>query len=143
MIGIFDFDMTTGITQGKETASLSQFINPEIAVPDILSAKPTTLTKNRLTRYKKVYILTARSGGKNGEMRKALKKYFIQNGLYIPNNQIITAGDFDKNIPTAQKKQIILDSITRVYKQTVHFYDDDTNNVEYAKSVNWVKAFQV
>lgn len=143
MIGVFDFDMTTGITKGKETASLSQFINPEIAVPDILSAKPTSITKNRITRYKKVYILTARSGGNKGEMRKALKKYFMQNGLYIPNNQIITAGDFGKNMPTAQKKQLILNSITTQYKQTVHFYDDDSNNVEYARSVSWVKAIQV
>ncbi len=143
MIGVFDFDMTTGITQGKETASLSQFKNPEIAVPDILSAKPTTITKNRLTKYKKVFILTARSGGNKGEMKNALKKYFIQNGVYIPNNQIITAGDFGYNMTTAQKKQLILSSITKQYKQVVHFYDDDTNNVEYAKSVNWVKSFQV
>jgi hypothetical protein len=143
MIGVFDFDMTTGITQGKETASLSQFTNPEIAVPDILSAKPTSITKNRLTKYNRVFILTARSGGYRGEMRNALKKYFMQNGVYIPNNQIITAGDFGYNMTTAQKKQFILSNITRRYKQVIHFYDDDTNNVEYARSVRLVQSFQV
>lgn len=143
MIGFFDFDMTTGITQGRETPSLSEFKNPEFAVQDILSAKPTHITKNVMNRYSKVFILTARSGGTKGEMRNALHKYFLQNGIYIPTNQIIMVGDLMRDKRTAEKKSIVLNRLTKYFRQTVHFWDDDTHNVEYAKSVNRVKAIQV
>lgn len=143
MIGFFDFDMTTGITKGKETPSLSQFKNPEFAVQDILNAKPTHITKRVMNRYSRVFILTARSSGNNGEMRNALHRYFLQNGIYIPTKQIIMVGDFMKDKKTAEKKSIVLNRLTKQFKQTVHFWDDDSNNVEYAKSVSWVKSIQV
>lgn len=143
MIGFFDFDMTTGITKGKETPSLSEFKNPEFAVEDILNAKPTPITKKVMSRYSKVFILTARSSGNNGEMRNALHRYFLQNGIYIPNNQIIMVGDLMKNKKTYEKKKIVLNRLSEQFRQTVHFWDDDTNNVEYAKSVSWVKSIQV
>lgn len=143
MIGFFDFDMTTGITKGKETPSLSEFKNPEFAVQDILNAKPTYITKNIMIRYSKVFILTARSGGNSGEMRNALHRYFLQNGIYIPTKQIIMVGDIMKDKKTAEKKSIVLNRLTKQFKQTVHFWDDDSNNVEYAKSVSWVKSIQV
>lgn len=143
MIGFFDFDMTTGITKGKETPSLSQFKNPEYAVQDILNAKPTTITKKVMNRYSKVFILTARNGGKNNEMRNAMKKYFMQNGIYIPTKQIITLGDYMKDRKTAEKKAVVLNRMSQQFGQTVHFWDDDNDNVRYAKCLDRVKTFQV
>jgi hypothetical protein len=143
MIGFFDFDMTTGITKGKETPSLSQFKNPEYAVQDILNAKPTTITKRVMNRYSKVFILTARNGGKNNEMRNAMKRYFMQNGIYIPTKQIITLGDYMVNSKTAEKKSVVLNRMSQQFGQTVHFWDDDNDNVRYAKCLDRVKTFQV
>jgi hypothetical protein len=143
MIGFFDFDMTTGITKGKETPSLSQFKNPEYAVQDILNAKPTTITKRVMNRYSKVFILTARNGGKNNEMRNAMKRYFMQNGIYIPTKQIITLGDYMKDRKTAEKKAVVLNRMSQQFGQTVHFWDDDNDNVRYAKCLDRVKTFQV
>lgn len=143
MIGIFDFDMTTGITKGKETPSLSQFKNPEFASQDILNAKPTTITKKVMNRYSKVFILTARNAGKNNEMRNAMKRYFMQNGIYIPNNQILMLGDYMKDRKTAEKKAVVLNRMTQHFGQTVDFWDDDNDNVRYAKCLDRVRTFQV
>lgn len=143
MIGFFDFDMTTGITKGKETPSLSQFKNPEFASQDILNAKPTTITKKVMNRYSKVFILTARNAGKNNEMRNAMKRYFMQNGIYIPNNQILMLGDYMKDRKTAEKKAVVLNRMTQYFGQTVDFWDDDNDNVRYAKCLDRVRTFQV
>lgn len=139
MIGFFDFDMTTAITIGKETPSLSQFKDCGFAVEDILNAKRTTIT-NRMKKYNQVYILTARSSG-NGKMRNAMKKYFMQNGIYIPNNRIIMLGDWTTNLSTAEKKRIALKKYTKRLGK-VHFYDDDSKNVEYSKTLNQVITYQ-
>jgi 5S rRNA maturation endonuclease (ribonuclease M5) len=141
MIGFFDFDMTSAVTKGKETPSLSQFRNVEFATQDILNAKPTKLVQ-RMKKYNQVYILTARSSG-CGKMRKAIKNYFMKNGLYIPNKNILMVGDYMQDKKTAEKKAIVLNRFTSINKQVVHFWDDDSDNVEYAKSVKLVKAFQV
>jgi hypothetical protein len=143
MIGFFDFDMTTAITKGKETPSFSQFKNPEFAVEDILNAKPTKITKSVMNRYKKVFILTARNDGKNNEMSNAMQKYFMQNGIYIPNNQILMLGDYMKDRKTAEKKSVVLNRLSKHFKQTIHFWDDDNDNVRYAKCLDRVKTFQV
>lgn len=45
MIGVFDFDGTTGITVAKETPCLWQFRNVEFATNDILSARPTIIVE--------------------------------------------------------------------------------------------------
>lgn len=138
MIGFFDFDMTTAITIGKETPSLSQFKDSRFAVRDILNAKPTSLTR-RMKKYRKVYILTARSSG-NGKMRNAMKKYFLQNGIYIPTSRILMLGDWETNLSTAEKKATVLESFSRKLGK-VDFYDDDIRNVEYGGSVNRVSGF--
>ena len=141
MIGFFDFDMTTAITQGKETPSLSQFKDIGFATQDILHAKPTRVVQ-RMKGYREVYILTARSSG-NGQMRKAIKSYFKRNGIYIPNRNILMVGDYMQDKRTAEKKAIVLNRFARQTRQDIHFWDDDSHNVEYAKCVNGVKAFQV
>jgi 5S rRNA maturation endonuclease (ribonuclease M5) len=141
MIGFFDFDMTTAITQGKETPSLSQFKDIGYATQDILNAKPTKIVR-RMKDYHQVYILTARSSG-NGKMRDSIKRYFKKNGVYIPTRNIIMVGDYMQDKKTAEKKAIVLNRFASQIKQTIHFWDDDSNNVEYAKYVNRVKAFQV
>lgn len=141
MIGFFDFDMTTAITIGKETPSLSQFKDCGFAVNDILNAKPTSIT-NRMKRYNSVYILTARSSG-NGKMRDAMQKYFLRNGIYIPKNRILMVGDYMQNIPTSQKKAIVLNHYANQLNQNIDFWDDDKYNVENARSVNRVRSFQV
>ena len=138
MIGFFDFDMTTAITSGKETPSLSQFTDCGFAVPDILNAKPTALTR-RMKKYRKVYILTARSSG-NGRMRKAMQKYFIQNGIYIPNYQIIMLGDYSSSLSTAQKKAKVLKAYARKVGK-IDFYDDDVHNIEHSRYVENVSSF--
>ena len=143
MIGFFDFDMTTGITKGKETPSLSEFRNPEYAVEDILNAKSTIITKKVMKRYSRIFILTARSNGKNNEMKNAMKKYFMQNGIYIPNNQILMLGDYMKDRKTAEKKSVVLNRMTQYFGQTVDFWDDDNDNVRYAKCLDRVRTFQV
>ena len=104
MIGVFDFDGTTGITVAKETPCLWQFRNVEFATNDILSARPTKLL-SRMKGYRKVCVLTARGSG-NGLMREALRKYFKRNGVYLPSSKIITVGDFEGS--TAEKKQFVL-----------------------------------
>lgn len=141
MIGFFDFDMTTAITIGKETPSLSQFKDSRFAVRDILNAKPTSIT-NRMKRYRSVYILTARSSG-NGKMRDAMQKYFLRNGIYIPKNRILMVGDYMQHIPTSQKKAIVLNHYANQLNQSIDFWDDDKYNVENARSVNRVRSFQV
>lgn len=141
MIGFFDFDMTTAITIGRETPSLSQFKDAGFAVRDILNAKPTKIVQ-KMVGYREVYILTARSSG-NGKMKDSIKRYFRRNGIYIPTRNIIMVGDYMKDKKTAEKKMIVLDKFTRKTKRTVHFWDDDTDNIEYARYVNYVKAFQV
>lgn len=141
MIGFFDFDMTTAVTIGKETPSLSQFKDAGFAVRDILHAKPTKIVQ-RMKGYSEVYILTARSSG-NGKMRDSIKRYFKRNGIYIPTRNILMVGDYMQNKKTCEKKKIVLDRFTRLTRQTVHFWDDDPNNVEYARYVDLVKAFQV
>jgi len=141
MIGFFDFDMTTAITQGKETPSLSQFRNVEFATQDILYARPTKIVQ-RMKAYNEVYILTARSSG-NGKMRDSIKKYFQKNGIYIPKKNIIMVGDYMQDKATAEKKAVILNRFTSKIQETVHFWDDDSKNIEYAKYINRVKAFQV
>lgn len=140
MIGFFDFDMTTAITIGKETPSLSQFKDSRFAVRDILNAKTTRLT-HKMKEYSQVYILTARSSGK-GKMRDAMQKYFMRNGIYIPNHRIIMLGDWDTNLSTAEKKRFVLKRYTRTLGK-VNFYDDDTKNVEYSKTLDKVMAYQV
>lgn len=141
MIGFFDFDMTTAITIGKETPSLSQFKDTGFAVRDILNAKPTKIVQ-KMKGYREVYILTARSSG-NGKMRDSIKRYFRRNGIYIPTRNIIMVGDYMKDKKTAEKKMIVLNKFARQTEQTIHFWDDDKHNIEYAKYVNRVKAFQV
>lgn len=138
MIGFFDFDMTTAVTIGKETPSLSQFKDSRFAVRDILNAKPTNLTR-RMKRYRQVYILTARSSG-NGKMRNAMKKYFLRNGIYIPNSHIIMLGDWTTNLSTAEKKATILESFSRKLGK-VDFYDDDIHNIERSRFVEKVYSF--
>lgn len=138
MIGFFDFDMTTAVTIGKETSSLSQFKDSRFAVRDILNAKPTSLTR-RMKKYRKVYILTARSSG-NGKMRNAMKKYFLRNGIYIPNNQIIMLGDWETNLSTAEKKATVLESFSHKLGK-VDFYDDDVRNVERSRLLEKVCGF--
>ena len=132
MIGFFDFDMTSAITIGKETPSLSQFRDSTFAVRDILNAKPTSLTR-KMKNYRKVYILTARSSG-NGKMRSAIQNYFLNNGIYIPTNRILMVGDWNTNHTTAQKKRIVLQSYSGKLGK-IHFYDDDPNNVDYANTL--------
>lgn len=139
MIGFFDFDMTTAITIGKETPSLSQFRNSQFAVRDILNAKPTRLT-NRMKDYHKVYILTARSSG-NGKMRQAMKKYFLRNGIYIPTSRILMLGDWETNLSTANKKKSVLERYTRTLGK-VDFYDDDSQNIESCR-LDTVNAYLV
>lgn len=138
MIGFFDFDMTTAVTIGKETPSLSQFKDSRFAVRDILNAKPTSLTR-RMSKYRKVYILTARSSG-NGKMRNAMKKYFLRNGIYIPNHQIIMLGDWETNLSTAEKKATVLESFSRKLGK-VDFYDDDVHNVEHSRLLEKVCGY--
>jgi hypothetical protein len=138
MIGFFDFDMTSAVTIGKETPSLSQFTDSRFAVKDILNAKPTTIT-NRMKRYKDIYILTARSSG-NGKMRDAIQKYFLRNGIYIPTQKIIMVGDWNTDHKTSDKKRMVLQRYTKLGK--IHFYDDDPNNVNGCKIRN-VVSFQV
>lgn len=140
MIGFFDFDMTTAITIGKETPSLSQFKDSRFAVRDILNAKATRLTR-KMNEYSQVYILTARSSGK-GKMRNAMQKYFMRNGIYIPNHRIIMLGDWDTNLSTAEKKRFVLKGYTRTLGK-VDFYDDDAKNVEYSRTLDKVMAYQV
>ena len=140
MTGFFDFDMTTAITTAKETPSLSQFKDSRFAVCDILNAKPTSIT-NRMKRYTNVYILTARSSGK-GKMRNAIQKYFMRNGIYIPTYKILMLGDWETNLSTAQKKREILKMYARTLN-TVHFYDDDSRNVEYSRTLDRVNSIQV
>lgn len=139
MIGFFDFDMTSAVTIGKETPSLSQFKDTGFAVRDILNAKPTAIT-NRMKRYKDVYILTARSSG-NGKMRNAIKKYFLRNGIYIPTHKILMVGDWNTDHNTSEKKRIVLQSYSNKFGK-IHFYDDDSRNVESCKIRN-VVSFQV
>lgn len=139
MIGFFDFDMTTAITIGKETPSLSQFRDSRFAVQDILNAKPTRLT-NRMKQYRTAYILTARSSG-NGKMRKAMQKYFLRNGIYIPVSRILMLGDWETNLSTADKKKSVLERYTRTLGK-VDFYDDDSRNVD-ACGLDTVRAFSV
>lgn len=141
MIGFFDFDMTTAITIGKETPSLSQFKDCGFAVRDILNAKPTSIT-NRMKTYRSVYILTARSSG-NGKMRDAMQKYFLRNGIYIPKNRILMVGDYMQDIPTSQKKAIVLNHYANKLNQNIDFWDDDKHNVNNARSVNRIRSFQV
>lgn len=138
MIGFFDFDMTTAVTIGKETPSLSQFKDSRFAVRDILNAKSTSLTR-RMKKYRNVYILTARSSG-NGKMRNAMKKYFLRNGIYIPNHQIIMLGDWETNLSTAEKKATVLESFSRKLGK-VDFYDDDVHNVERSRLLEKVSGF--
>jgi hypothetical protein len=138
MIGFFDFDMTTAITIGKETPSLSQFKDSRFAVRDILNAKPTAITR-RMKKYRKVYILTARSSG-NGKMRNAMKKYFLQNGIYIPNHRIIMLGDWTTNLSTAEKKSKVLTKYSDKLGK-IDFYDDDVHNIEHSKEIEKVSGF--
>jgi hypothetical protein len=139
MIGFFDFDMTTAITIGKETPSLSQFKDSRFAVKDILNAKPTSIT-NRMKEYRQVFILTARSSG-NGKMRDAMQKYFLRNGIYIPHNRIIMLGDWTTNLSTAEKKRLTLQQYTRTLGR-IHFYDDDEKNVEYSRTLSSVTTIR-
>lgn len=140
MIGFFDFDMTTANTVGKESPSLSQFRNASFAVQDILNAKPTSIT-HRMKKYRKVFILTARSSG-NGEMRNAMQKYFMRNGIYIPRNRIIMLGDWNTSLATAEKKRYTLKQYTR-FLGNVDFFDDDSKNIEFSSSLEMVRSFQV
>jgi hypothetical protein len=87
-LGVFDFDMTTGITKQKETPSLSGFRDPRLAVPDILAASPTGLVE-LMKKYGASQILTARSGGPKGEMRTALGTFFKRNGVILPSSSIV------------------------------------------------------
>ena len=138
MIGFFDFDMTSAVTIGKETPSLSQFKDSRFAVKDILNAKPTAIT-NRMKKYRNVYILTARSSG-NGKMRNAMKKYFMRNGIYIPTYKIIMLGDWETNLSTAEKKYKVLTYYANRFGK-VDFYDDDVRNIEHSRSVEKVSSF--
>jgi hypothetical protein len=138
MIGFFDFDMTSAVTLGKETPSLSQFKDSRFAVRDILNAKPTSLTR-RMKKYSKVYILTARSSG-NGKMRNAMKKYFMQNGIYIPNHRIIMLGDWETSLSTAEKKSKVLTTYAGKLGK-IDFYDDDVQNVERSREIENIFGF--
>lgn len=139
MIGFFDFDMTTAITIGKETPSLSQFRNHVFAVRDILNAKPTAIT-NKMKMYSTAYILTARSSG-SGRMKEAMKKYFLRNGIYIPSSRILMLGDWETSLSTAEKKRSVLERYSRKLGN-IHFYDDDSKNIEACR-LDRVRAFSV
>jgi len=140
-LGIFDFDMTTGVTKQKETPSLSGFRNPRLAVPDILGATPTGLVE-LMKKYGASQILTARSGGPRGEMRTALGTFFKRNGVMLPSSSITTLGDQVGNLSTAEKKARALYTIVKKYG-SVDFFDDDTANIDAAKMVRGVNAKRV
>jgi hypothetical protein len=86
-----------------------------------------------MKRYRKVYILTARSSG-NGKMRNAMKKYFLQNGIYIPNHRIIMLGDWTTNLSTAEKKSKVLTRYSDKLGK-IDFYDDDVHNIEHSRYI--------
>jgi TP901 family phage tail tape measure protein len=140
-MGVFDFDMTTGITKQKETPSLSGFRDPKLAVPDILGATPTGLV-GLMRRYGASQILTARSGGPRGEMRRALGTFFRRSGVMLPQSNIITLGDQVGSLSTAEKKARALYAIVKKYGK-VDFFDDDTANIDAAKMVRGVSARKV
>ena len=142
-IAVSDHDMTGAVTKGKETPSLSNFIRPEIAVPDILSGKPTKLI-HLLKQYGATQILTARAGGPRGEMKKALGAFYEKNGLLIPQSRITTLGDQINDIPTPERKARALYELVKRYgKGNVHFFDDSEENINAAKDVKGVTARRI
>ena len=140
-LGVFDFDMTTGKGAQQETPSLSGFKNPDLAVPDILGAKPTGVI-SLMKQYGASRLLTARSGGPKGEMTTALGSFFKKNGVYLPSNRIETLGDQVNNLSTAEKKARALHALVKRYG-SIDFYDDNKDNVEAGKSVRGVNAHRV
>lgn len=140
-MGVFDFDMTTGITKQKETPSLSGFRSPQLAVPDILAATPTSLVK-LMKKYGASQVLTARSGGSRGEMRTALGTFFKKNGVLLPSSRITTLGDQVGSLSTAEKKARALHDMVKKYGG-IDFFDDDQANVDAAKMVRGVSAKKV
>ena len=142
-IAVSDHDMTGAVTKEKETPSLSNFIRPEIAVPDILSGKPTKLI-HLLKQYGATQILTARAGGPRGEMKKALGTFYEKNGLLIPQSRITTLGDQINDIPTPERKARALYELVKRYgKGNVHFFDDSEENINAAKDVKGVTARRI
>ena len=140
-LGVFDFDMTTGEGAQQETPSLSGFKNPDLAVPDILGAKPTGVIK-LMKQYGASRLLTARSGGPKGEMTTALGSFFKKNGVYLPSNRIETLGDQVNNLSTAEKKARSLYDLVKKYGG-VDFFDDHPDNINAAKMVRGVDARRV
>lgn len=140
-LAISDHDMTAAVTKGKETPSLSQFKDPKLAVPDILSGNPTGLV-SLLKQYGATKILTARSGGPRGEMGEALQRFYQKNGLLIPRSQIITLGDQVNDIPTPERKARALFDIVKKYG-SVDFFDDHPDNIDAAKGVRGVNARRI
>jgi len=140
-LAVSDHDMTGAVTAGKETPSLSQFKDPKLAVPDIMSGSPTKLI-GLLKQYGATQILTARSGGPKGEMRDALKRFYNKNGLLIPDSRITTLGDQINDIPTPERKARALFDLVKKYGK-VDFFDDDPRNIEAAKDVKGVNARRV
>ena len=136
-IGIFDFDMTTAVTVAKETPSLSQFRDVEYATTDILNARPTKLT-SRMMQYKGLYILTARDSGR-GAMRKAMQRFFLHHGVYVPSSNIIMVGDYSGE--THIKKSVMLTRLAKRYGR-VDFFDDDSRNVEVASKISGVRSHE-
>ena len=137
-----DFDMTAAVSKQKETPSLSGFKNPSLAVPDIMNASPTGLLKLLKEEYGGVGVLTARSGGPKGEMKKALQTFFMRNGIMVPDNRLITLGDQIEDIPTPEKKARELHKLVKKYGR-FDYFDDREDIVGAAKEVKGVNARRI
>ena len=137
-----DFDMTAAVSKQKETPSLSGFKNPSLAVPDIMNASPTGLLKLLREQYGGVGVLTARSGGPKGEMKKALQTFFKQNGIMVPDNRLITLGDQIEDVPTPEKKARELHRLVKKYGR-FDYFDDREDIVGAAKEVKGVNARRI
>lgn len=82
-----------------------------------------------------VYILTARES----VLRDVLYEYFTDRGITcIPKNQILTVGDDKSKSVSESKKEILEELMKNGYDLT--FFDDDTKNIEIAKSISGIKT---
>lgn len=138
-VGVFDFDETAAITKQRETPSLSGFKDPKLAVPDILSGQATLLV-DLMKKYGFSEVLTARSGGPQGEMRGALKTFFKRNGIYLPDSRLTTTGDQISQLPTAERKARVLFDLVKKYGKKIDFWDDNADNVAAGNMVKGVTS---
>ncbi len=164
---VFDFDQTLAAPSPEDQsridalkatpgASREAFAAAYLDTGTLERSRPTvlaSLARKRAAEGHEVYVLTARTSGKDLSLQKGIEA-FLQS-QQIPARGVITAGDRrditepnargtgQKQASAAVKKRVILQELAAQYDE-IRFFDDNVENILQAKAAGpSVKAITV